>query len=600
MDRYRITERPQKATAMEENTSTSHTDQASPPDEEQCIAPLSINSSSVPRSLPQALPRSLNPSTSQAFEDVPGWQISIDNLIPRSVPTTAGLLPADLRTVPRSVRHYTSVSLSNEEHYTLSSSLPRHSYVEPVRQDIDPRPGSNYQPGSSRAYLAVSPREGTASVYLSSSDKQHDGRTDSIFTSSYKERRREDVDNGQSSNPQLKSDFLNTLDKELGVPCESRPIIGCSRQADLLRPRHLGPDIVSKHEKSHQASASQRSANKIQGRASTPIPLGPPCDSPDSLDASSRGNRDQQSLDSDHSQLLTMPVCLPDSRRNSPSVLNSMEDTDQDSLGPPKDHVGQFIVNNSDCPAMPRLQSADMIHSRITMKDMPQGELVGPPQVSAEPVRIQMESGSFNSGNVHSTDEGSTSQSTLPETELQVIELEDALCSVSTPNMSSAEVTEPTDSENPSSEDEHGQMGFPVGPLKRHLSARLVAGLLCDSILIEFHNLANNFQRCPQGSNTGQAGRVASKRPLMDSPHQSNNNSSEAETSDQSDQERDDQPRRPRRGMQNVHGSSTKPPRLLACPFHKMDPIRYSGLNEREKEYRKCSSGYWPDISRLK
>jgi hypothetical protein len=586
---------------MEENTSTSHTDQASPRDEEQCIATLSINSSSIPRSLPQALPRNLNPSTPRTFEDVPRWPNSFDNLIPRSVPTTIGLLPAeevDPRTVPRSVRSYTSVSLSNEERYILSSSPPRLSHVEPLRQDIDPRPGSNYQPSSSHAYLAVNPRESSTSVYLSSSDKQHDGRTDSIFTSSHNERRREDVDNGQSSNPQLKSDFLNIPDKELEVPSESQPVIGCSRQDDLPRPRHLGPDIVSKHDEFHQASASQRPANKIQGRASTPIPSGLARDSPDSLDASSCGNRDQQSLDSDHSQLLNMLVCLSNSRRNPPSVLNSMEDTDRDSPGPPKDHVSQFIVNNSDCPAMPRPQSADMIHSRITMKDMPQDELVGPPQVSAEPVRIQMGSRSFNSGNVHSTDGGSP-QSTLPETELQMTELEDALCPVSTSDMSSAEVTEATDSENPSSEDEHGQTSFPAGPLKRHLIARLVASWLCDSIVIEFHNLANNFQRCPQGSDTGQAGKIASKRSLMDPPHQSNN-SGGAKTGGESDQERDDQPRRPRRKMQKVHGSSTKSPRLLACPFHKKNPIRYSGLNGREKEYRKCSSGYWPDISRLK
>jgi hypothetical protein len=427
---------------MEEDTSTSHTDQTSPRDEEPCIATLSINSSSIPRSFPQALPRNLNPSTPRAFEDVPRWQNSFDNLIPRTVPTTIDLSPAeevDPRRVPRSVLHCSSVSPSDEEHYVLSSSPPtRLSYAVRLRQDIDP---------------------------------------------------------------------------------------------------------------------------------------------------------DQQSPD------LSMPVCPPSSRENSPSVLNSMDNTGRDSLGPPRNHVGQFIVHNSDCTAMPRPQSADIIHSRMTMKNMPQDELVGAPQVSAEPVRIQMEPEPFNSGDEHSTEECSASRPTLPETELQMTELEDALSSVSTSNMSSAEVTEATDSENPSSEDEHGQMSFPAGPLKRHLIARLVTGWLCDSIVIEFHNLANNFQRCPQGSDTGQAGRIASKRPLMDSPHQSNNNSSGAETGDESDPGRDD---RPRRKMQKVHGSSAKSPRLLACPFHKMNPIRYSGLNEREKEYRKCSSGYWPDISRLK
>jgi hypothetical protein len=457
VDRYRITERPQKATTMEGDTSTPHTDQASPRDEEQCIATLSINSSSIPRSFPPGLPRNFNPSTPRAFEDVPRWQnlpvnYPFDNLIPGAPPTTTDPSPAeevDPRRVPRSVLHCSPVSLSDEKHYVLSSSpLTRSSYVERLGRDIDP---------------------------------------------------------------------------------------------------------------------------------------------------------DRRSPNLDHTQLLSMPVCPPGSRENSPSVLNAMEDTDLDSLGPPKNHVGQFIVNNSDCPALPGPQSAGMTNYSVTVEGVPQDELVGPLQVSAEPVRIQMEPESFNSGNEHSTGECSASRSTLPETGLQMTELEDALSSVSTSNMSSAEVTEATDSENPSSEDEHDQMSFPAGPLKRHLTARLVASWLCISIMIELHNLANNFQRCPQGSSdSGQAGRTASKRSLMDSPHQSNNNSSGAETGDESDPERDDQSRRPRRKMQKVHDSSTRPPRLLACPFHKMNPIRYSELNGREKEYRRCSSGYWPDISRLK
>ncbi|EXJ93910.1 hypothetical protein A1O1_02303 [Capronia coronata CBS 617.96] len=39
---------------------------------------------------------------------------------------------------------------------------------------------------------------------------------------------------------------------------------------------------------------------------------------------------------------------------------------------------------------------------------------------------------------------------------------------------------------------------------------------------------------------------------------------------------------------------------LFACPFSKFDRARYSTQNEDEKNYRRCSSGYWPDISRLK
>ncbi|EXJ57911.1 hypothetical protein A1O7_05334 [Cladophialophora yegresii CBS 114405] len=42
------------------------------------------------------------------------------------------------------------------------------------------------------------------------------------------------------------------------------------------------------------------------------------------------------------------------------------------------------------------------------------------------------------------------------------------------------------------------------------------------------------------------------------------------------------------------------PEKLFACPFCKFDKSKYSEQNVQEKQYRGCSSGYWPDISRLK
>lgn len=44
----------------------------------------------------------------------------------------------------------------------------------------------------------------------------------------------------------------------------------------------------------------------------------------------------------------------------------------------------------------------------------------------------------------------------------------------------------------------------------------------------------------------------------------------------------------------------SSPEKLYACPYCKFDKSRYSELNTQEKQYRGCSSGYWPDISRLK
>jgi hypothetical protein len=42
------------------------------------------------------------------------------------------------------------------------------------------------------------------------------------------------------------------------------------------------------------------------------------------------------------------------------------------------------------------------------------------------------------------------------------------------------------------------------------------------------------------------------------------------------------------------------PAKLFACPYCKYDRSNYSEQNDQEKHYRGCSSGYWPDISRLK
>jgi hypothetical protein len=46
--------------------------------------------------------------------------------------------------------------------------------------------------------------------------------------------------------------------------------------------------------------------------------------------------------------------------------------------------------------------------------------------------------------------------------------------------------------------------------------------------------------------------------------------------------------------------SSSDDPLLLACPYYKYDPSRYSEVNVLEKEYRGCSGVYLKDISRLK
>ncbi|RMZ76687.1 hypothetical protein DV738_g4851, partial [Chaetothyriales sp. CBS 135597] len=68
----------------------------------------------------------------------------------------------------------------------------------------------------------------------------------------------------------------------------------------------------------------------------------------------------------------------------------------------------------------------------------------------------------------------------------------------------------------------------------------------------------------------------------------------ESEGNEDGDEEGAGTPKRPRLGTE-ANGEL-----LYACHFCKFDGQRYSERNTQEKHYRGCSSGYWPDVSRLK
>ena len=61
----------------------------------------------------------------------------------------------------------------------------------------------------------------------------------------------------------------------------------------------------------------------------------------------------------------------------------------------------------------------------------------------------------------------------------------------------------------------------------------------------------------------------------------------------------DEQSGTPKKIKQDPEDTTT-PGKLYACHFCKYDSSRYSDRNNSEKQYRGCSSGFWPDISRLK
>ncbi|RMD41703.1 hypothetical protein DV735_g3466, partial [Chaetothyriales sp. CBS 134920] len=82
--------------------------------------------------------------------------------------------------------------------------------------------------------------------------------------------------------------------------------------------------------------------------------------------------------------------------------------------------------------------------------------------------------------------------------------------------------------------------------------------------------------------------------PSVRSPLQNASRRPEGEGNEDGDEEGTSTPKRPRLGTE------TNGEKLYACHFCKFDSQRYSGLNTQEMQYRHCSSGYWPDISRLK
>lgn len=63
------------------------------------------------------------------------------------------------------------------------------------------------------------------------------------------------------------------------------------------------------------------------------------------------------------------------------------------------------------------------------------------------------------------------------------------------------------------------------------------------------------------------------------------------------DDDDQDSPQRPRN---STRASKAPLEKLLACPYFKFDPSRYSEGNQREKDYRCCSSKYLLDINRVK
>jgi hypothetical protein len=314
---------------------------------------------------------------------------------------------------------------------------------------------------------------------------------------------------------------------------------------------------------------------------------------------SSNSNRtpDQRSTDVNKPLFALKPAFPSGPPQRSRASLSSSEDTNRDLSGYPREDINHSAMLSDGFSAMQWPQGQDMVVSTLKFS---QGQQLGPLDRIAEPAlpiansQPCHSSRSVERSSIENSNDYSTSDVPVTGPGLHVFGLSPA-------SSSSTDVTEDTESEYTSSESELGPASSAIDPLTRQLLAILMAGWLWNSIALDLHKLAEDCRKCPPDSSTGQVGRRAGKRPEKKSASQSSGSSKHEGPVDDSDHEDedDDESREGRWNNRMVEGSPGEP-RLLACPFNKMDPMRYSALNQREVEYRNCSSGHWTTIPRLK
>jgi hypothetical protein len=392
-------------------------------------------------------------------------------------------------------------------------------------------------------------------------------------------------------------------------------------QSDLGHSRQFSPDTTSGLEEDRVVTSSWVVS-------STPASTGMSIhsrrygDAPASLDSSSTGTQEQRSTGAHSNELSFMPESATDAEQDSPrrltaagNILGSTRvppsDLEQDSSGHPtvvedniRDSVrlssqrgGHPTTMNAELSAVRPSRSEDVVLPSDSDLDIPEGHDFRPAQQSTELLTHGVSqscelSQSHKPSQVDTRKDSCVSDSPVTRPGLHM-----RLISTST---TSTDGTDSTDSDYLSSENEYEPLSMAINSLMRQLITCLLAGWLWNLIALDFNNLVESLRKCPQGSAAGQAGKSTGKKRLMESPRQDDHSSMHRDIDNESDHEGDGQSRRRRRKIQKADNSSPTSPRLLACPFHKMYPLRFSELNEREKEYRGCSSGYWPNISRLK
>jgi hypothetical protein len=161
---------------------------------------------------------------------------------------------------------------------------------------------------------------------------------------------------------------------------------------------------------------------------------------------------------------------------------------------------------------------------------------------------------------------------------------------------SNAEVTGHSDKHSDTS---HDDGTTPPNPTEQSIVSA-VARRLVDGWVSQHQSSdvgeASNARTRANGSRESQTASHPSKQDFLASSHAAHVSKRARDSDDADDQSQ----KRRRQNAKPAPDTADPLVCLLACPYQKHDPRRYSEANLAEKEYRRCASCYILDISRLK
>lgn len=409
---------------------------------------------------------------------------------------------------------------------------------------------------------------------------------------------------------------------ELGDPDTNPHCITGSTSRDVDKgfqtfnksPSHFGSSEQSVNSQSQHLSTDEDSQPEICGavslrgsdrssptRASVLMLSRRDYGKPNHLDLNFRGPQNRRSTGSNNSRPASALEAPHDAKQTLLRGMPSTEENGRECSVLPRENPGCWTLGDTDCSIESRLGNLRV--SRDAVLNFSQHgpsrapwQIVEPELVQADPQLLP--SDPLNTGNGHGNDESSTSSSPLSTPGLQVIGFHDGLSSNS--STTSTDLSEHSDSEDIPSKNEPSPASVALDALMMESTTCLIFGWLYSRIVLNLPSIAENVRKCPEGPGSGQSSRGTGNRSLMGSPRQANNSSTRGESNGEDGRDGDDQSGQPEQNSQNINDPPPNLLRPLACPYNKYDPKRYSAFNEAEKEYRTCSSGYWPDISRLK